>query len=127
MADKPPQHASTNDPAPKEPTPAPEATVTPTPSLPRVLLVAIILAQLGVHSAMAGTRMAAPLEALRQGYGTFAAGVLLALFALAPVALALPAGRLADRHGYHRPMKIAIMVPKKSIAPRPISATIFLS
>lgn len=108
MADKPPQHASTNDPVPKEPTPAPGATETATPSLPRVLLVAIILAQLGVHSAMAGTRMAAPLEALRQGFGTFAAGVLLALFALAPVALALPAGRLADRHGYHRPMKIAI-------------------
>ncbi len=76
--------------------------------VPTFVLVAVILAQLGVHSAMAGTRMAAPLEALRQGYGTFAAGVLLALFALAPVALALPAGRLADRHGYHRPMQIAV-------------------
>ncbi len=59
---------------------------------------------------MAGTRMAAPLEALRQGYGAFAAGLLLALFALAPVALALPAGRLADRHGYHRPMQISIVL-----------------
>ncbi len=71
-------------------------------------MVGIIVAQIGVHSAMSGTRMAAPLEALRQGYGAFAAGALLALFALAPVALALPAGRLADRHGYHRPMRIAI-------------------
>jgi MFS family permease len=71
-------------------------------------MVALILGQLGVHSAMAGTRMAAPLEALRQGHGALAAGVLLALFALAPVALALPAGRLADRHGYHRPMHIAV-------------------
>lgn len=71
-------------------------------------MVALILGQLGVHSAMAGTRMAAPLEALREGHGAIAAGVLLALFALAPVALALPAGRLADRHGYHRPMHIAV-------------------
>lgn len=74
----------------------------------RYNLLCIILAQLGVHSAMAGTRMAAPLEALKEGYGTLAAGALLALFAIAPVALALPAGRMADRHGYHRPMRIAV-------------------
>lgn len=82
-----------------------EASLTPprrTPILP------IVLAQLGLHSAMSGTRMAAPLEVLRAEYGAFAAGALLAMFALAPVALALPAGRLADRHGYHRPMRIAV-------------------
>ncbi len=71
-------------------------------------LVAIILGQLGVHSAMSGTRMAAPLEALRAGQGAPAAGALIAMFALAPMVMALPAGRLADRHGYHRPMRIAI-------------------
>jgi MFS family permease len=79
-------------------------------------MAALILGQLGVHSAMAGTRMAAPLEALRQGHGALAAGVLLALFALAPVALALPAGRLADRHGYHRPMHIAVALTALAMA-----------
>ena len=71
------------------------------------VLVALIVGQLGLHSAMAGLRMAAPLQALREGYSAWAVGLLLALFAAAPVLLALHAGRLADRHGYHRPVRIA--------------------
>ncbi len=59
---------------------------------------------------MAGTRMAAPLLALRDGHSAMNVGVLLALFALAPVFLALPAGRFADRHGLKRPMRIAVTV-----------------
>ncbi len=59
---------------------------------------------------MAGTRMAAPLLALRDGHSAMNVGVLLALFALAPVFLALPAGRYADRHGLRRPMRIAVTV-----------------
>jgi len=59
---------------------------------------------------MAGTRMAAPLLALRDGHSAMNVGVLLALFALAPVFLALPAGRFADRHGLRRPMGIAVTV-----------------
>ncbi len=66
------------------------------------------MGQLGLHSAMAGLRMAAPLQALREGYGAAEVGVLLALFAAAPVMLALPAGRLADRWGYHRPVALAV-------------------
>jgi MFS family permease len=61
----------------------------------------------GVHAAMAGLRMAAPLQALREGYNIWAVGLLLALFAAAPVMLALHAGRMADRYGYHRPVYIA--------------------
>jgi len=57
---------------------------------------------------MAGVRMAAPLQALRQNHAEWTVGVLMGLFALAPVVLALHAGRLADRHGYHRPMRIAV-------------------
>lgn len=53
---------------------------------------------------MAGTRMAAPLLALREGYSEAAVGVLLALFALTQVFLALPAGRFADRHGLKKPV-----------------------
>jgi MFS family permease len=73
-------------------------------------LVAFIVGQLGLHSAMAGLRMAAPLQALREGYSAWAVGLLLALFAAVPVLLALHAGRLADRHGYHRPVHIAVLL-----------------
>jgi MFS family permease len=73
----------------------------------RVLL-AFIVGQMGLHATMAGLRMAAPLQALREGASAWTVGVLLALFAAAPVVLALHAGRLADRHGYHRPVRIAV-------------------
>ena len=53
--------------------------------------------------------MAAPLLALRDGYSAMNVGVLLALFALASVFLALPAGRFADRHGLRRPVGIAVV------------------
>ncbi|EHR71062.1 arabinose efflux permease family protein [Burkholderiales bacterium JOSHI_001] len=72
------------------------------------VLAALIGGQMGLHSAMAGLRMAAPLQLLRDGASPVAAGAVMALFALAPVLLALPAGRLADRHGYHRPMRWAV-------------------
>jgi MFS family permease len=67
-------------------------------------LARIIFAQICLHACMAGTRMAAPLLALREGYSPAAVGVLLALFALTQVFLALPAGRYADRHGLRKPM-----------------------
>lgn len=71
-------------------------------------LVAFIVGQIGLHAAMAGLRMAAPLQALRDGASEWSVGLLLALFAAAPVLLAMHAGRLADRHGYHRPVRIAV-------------------
>lgn len=74
------------------------------------MLWALILSQLGLHSAMAGLRMAAPLLALREGWSPLAVGVLMALFAVAPVMLALRAGRMADRHGYHRPVRLAVAI-----------------
>lgn len=71
------------------------------------MLTALIVGQLGLHSAMAGLRMASPLLALREGYSAWAVGVLLALYAAAPVLLAMHSGRLADRLGYHKPVRIA--------------------
>jgi len=68
----------------------------------------LMLAQVCVHSAMTGTRLAAPLLALKLGYSAAAVGVLLALFALSAVFLALPAGRLADRQGLHLPLALAV-------------------
>ena len=75
-----------------------------TPELAR-----LILAQICLHAGMAGTRMAAPLLALREGYSPAAVGVLLALFALTQVFLALPAGRFADRHGLKRPIGYSVI------------------
>ena len=72
-------------------------------------LLRLILAQVCLHAAMTGTRLAAPLLALQQGYSAAAVGALLALFALTQVFLALPAGRYADRHGLHRPLLIAVV------------------
>ena len=71
-------------------------------------LLALILGQISLHSCMAGVRMAAPLQALKQGQAEWAVGLLMALFAAAPVLLSLPAGRLADRHGYHVPMRLGV-------------------
>ena len=71
-------------------------------------LLRLVTAQVCVHSAMTGARLAAPLLALQLGYSAAQVGVLLALFALSPVVLALPAGRLADRHGLRLPLRLAI-------------------
>jgi MFS family permease len=72
------------------------------------LLLALIVGQIGLHATMAGVRMAAPLQALREGHSAWSVGVLMALYAAAPVLLSMHAGRMADRLGYHRPVHIAI-------------------
>ena len=87
----------------------PEAPPQDGPAAPGVrLLPLLIVGQVALHSVMAGQRMAAPLQALQSGYSAWAVGVLLALFAALPVLTAMAAGRMADRHGYHRPMHLAI-------------------
>ena len=74
------------------------------------VLIALVIGQLGLHSAMAGLRMASPLQLLREGYSEWNVGLLLALFAAAPVVMAMHAGRMADRHGYHRPVRLAVLI-----------------
>jgi len=71
-------------------------------------LAAVIIGQVCLHACMAGVRVAAPLQALQAGRSAWAVGVLLALFALGPIGFALQAGRLADRHGYHVPLRLAV-------------------
>jgi MFS family permease len=73
-------------------------------------LLALIGGQVALHACMAGIRMAAPLAALREGHEAWAVGVLLGLFAAAPIVLALAAGRLADKHGYHVPIRVAVIL-----------------
>ena len=57
---------------------------------------------------MAVTRVTATLWALDQGYGEWTVGVLLSLFAVAPIAMSMWAGRLADRYGFHRPVAVGV-------------------
>lgn len=71
-------------------------------------LLRLVGAQVCVHSAMTGTRLAAPLLALKLGYSAAAVGLLLALYALSAVFLALPAGRLADQRGLRLPLALAV-------------------
>lgn len=71
------------------------------------LLPALILGQIGLHATMAGVRMAAPLQALGDGRSAMSVGVLMSLYAAAPVIVSMHAGRLADRLGFHRPVHLA--------------------
>jgi MFS family permease len=73
-------------------------------------LARLIAGQMFLHACMAGMRMAAPLQALRQGHTEAAVGLLMALFALTQVLLALPAGKLADRRGLKVPMGWSVAV-----------------
>jgi MFS family permease len=73
-------------------------------------LLAVIGGQVCLHACMAGIRVAAPLLALHSGQPTWMVGVLLGLFAAAPVLSSLYAGRLADRHGYHHPLRLAVVL-----------------
>lgn len=96
------------DPISPEAAAATEPTPTGPPDTGPGLLAALIVGQIGLHAAMAGLRLAAPLQTLREGYSAWSVGLLLAVFAAAPVAMALHAGRLADRHGYHRPVRLSV-------------------
>jgi MFS family permease len=72
------------------------------------VLVALVIGQICLHSTMAGVRMASPLWVLQQSHAAWTVGVLMGLFAVAPIVLALHAGRLADRYGYHKPLRVAV-------------------
>lgn len=73
-------------------------------------LLALVTCQIGLHACTQGARLAAPLQALQQGAGAPGVGLLMALFALFPALLAVPAGRMADRFGYHRPARVAAVL-----------------
>ena len=56
------------------------------------------------HVGFAGSRLAVPLYAVDQGASPFLVGTIVALYALFPALLALPAGRITDRLGFKVPM-----------------------
>jgi len=70
----------------------------------------LITGLIALHACMAATRVVASLWVLREGYDERMMGVILSLFAVAPIALSLWAGRLADRHGLQRPARLATVM-----------------
>lgn len=74
----------------------------------RRAFVLVIVSMVGLHACMAATRMAASLALLAQGFAEWTVGALLGLYGLGPIVLSLAAGRMADRHGFHRPMRWAV-------------------
>ncbi len=86
--------------------PAPEATAAHQNL--RHAFVWLVATMICVHACMATTRVTASLWVLNQGYGEASVGMLLSLFAVAPIVLSLWAGRLADRHGFHRPVGVGV-------------------
>ncbi|MBI1891601.1 MAG: MFS transporter [Burkholderiales bacterium] len=64
----------------------------------------LILVSVAAHVALAGIRVTTSLYALSLHASEFTVGVLMALFALFPMLLGVPAGRLIDRIGLQRPM-----------------------
>lgn len=79
-------------------------------------LARLIAMQVCLHASMTGLRLAAPLLALQQGQSAAVVGVLMALFALAQVFLALPAGHYVDRHGLRRPVGLAVLAASAGAA-----------
>lgn len=78
-------------------------------------LAGVIIGQVCLHSAMAGLRMSAPLMLLQTGglFGLSAAltaGGMVALFAAAPIFTAMHIGRWVDRRGFHKPMRVAVVM-----------------
>lgn len=58
------------------------------------------------HVVLTGARVTVSLDALAQGSSPAGVGALMALFALLPMLLAIPAGRMADRIGVRAPMLV---------------------
>ena len=66
----------------------------------------IILLTFLTHVGFAGSRMAVSLFAVDRGATPFVVGTIVALYAVFPAVLALPAGRMIDRVGFRIPMLI---------------------
>src|SRR3954447_10860548 len=69
---------------------------------------AIALAAINVlnHGSMRGSKVLVALTAAQLGYTPFAIGIIFSLYSVFPLFLALVAGRMADRYGALRPMRL---------------------
>ena len=67
-------------------------------------LAALIPLGIANHAVLTGSRVIVSLDALSRGASAFTVGVLISLYAMLPMLLSVPAGRLVDRIGARRPM-----------------------
>ena len=67
-------------------------------------LAALIPLGIANHAVLTGSRVIVSLDALSQGASAFTVGVLISLYALLPMFMSVPAGRLVDRIGARKPM-----------------------
>jgi MFS family permease len=67
-------------------------------------LAALVALMTCSHTVLAGSRVAVSLDALQRGATPVLVGFMIALFALLPMLLAMPAGRLVDRVGSAPPL-----------------------
>lgn len=81
----------------------------PAPRLPAAFTW-LITGLIALHACMAATRVVASLWVLRQGHDERMVGLIISLFAVAPIALSMWAGRLADRHGLQHPVRLATVM-----------------
>jgi MFS family permease len=70
------------------------------------LLVTLILLGIANHSVLAGSRVVVSLNALSMGASTFTVGVAMSLYAVFPMLLSVATGRISDRIGVRRPMRV---------------------
>lgn len=66
----------------------------------------IVLLAFLVHLGFSGCRLAVPLLAVHEGATPFLVGTIVALYAVLPAFLAVPAGRISDRLGYKTPLLV---------------------
>ena len=79
---------------------------------PRGAFWLVVSTLVGLHACMAATRVAATLAVLAQGFPEWTVGALLSLYGLAPIVISMGAGRMADRYGFHRPVRWAVCWPR---------------
>lgn len=79
----------------------------PEPRLPSTFIW-LVCGLIALHACMAATRVVASLWVLHKGHDEFMVGIVISLFAVAPILLSIWAGRLADRHGLQRPVRLAV-------------------
>jgi MFS family permease len=90
----------------------------------------IVLLTVLTHIGFAGSRLAVPLFAVDQGATPLVVGTVVALYAVFPAVLALPAGRMADRLGFRMPLLFgtsAIFVALVVASVWPSLATLYFS
>ena len=85
----------------------------------------LITGLIALHACMAATRVVASLWVLRQGHDERMVGLIISLFAVAPILLSMWAGRLADRHGLQRPVRLATVMGVLGTSASALQPTLF--